>query len=917
MQLLSTKTQIPAVRPTLIVRHDLLQQLDGALAAGAGIFLVSAPAGYGKTTLLAHWFTHLRSGQAATAGMDRGIHCGWFALDGGDNDPARFLGYLGAALQQADAGIPLDGQQSWGATLPLLINAVATLADPLFLVLDDYHHISAQSIHDLVAALLEHRPANFHLAIATRTDPPLPLARLRGCGQIAELRQNDLRFSAVEAAQFLDQALEQPLTREHVATLTSRTEGWIAGLQMAALSLQGRPDVAEFIHAFAGSHRHILDYLSEEVYRSQPQEIRRFLVRTSVLERFDAHLCAAVLAPETPDPAAIDAQAAQQILEYLEHANLFVAPLDDNRRWYRYHQLFADLLRLRLTQEQPEVARLLHQRASEWFEQQQYMREAICHALAAQQYDRAAYLMEQAAEASMLRSEVTSLRTWLEALPPATLHDHPLLCVYEAGAMLLAGEAPELVEPMLRDALLREHDAIGGPVAVYLALLATHQGHDVAGQRLAQRALALLPEHSRYFRSFATLLLALNNLNGDDDEAAAAQLREALAIGDHVGNIMNSVLARCHLGGLALLHNHPDEAQRLYTEALALADELIHPEAVRSFPLIGLGILHYERNELVHAQRCLEQGLELNLGWGQIGGLLGRVVLAKVRRALGCPASTEAIAQMIDAITAHGNAPLDVMGRPALLTLAQAALQADDVETADRCARAAGVDPEDLRDALPAPASIMQCQAALLQAQLLAAHGHQRAALRKLAAIQQSAARQGRDLLVLQSLVGQALLHHRSGHEAPAADALAQALGLAAHSGLVRVFVDGGAPMADLLRLALRRNCHVAFVTHLLAAFEPSPAAEGDARSPQRFHPASIAAADPLSGAALSVLSQRELAVLDLVAQGMTNQEIAVRLTVALCTVKTHLNNICRKLDAPNRTAAVTVARHFHLLATP
>ncbi len=915
MQLLSTKTQIPAVRPTLIVRHDLLQQLDGALASGAGLFLVSAPAGYGKTTLLAHWFSHLRDGQAAPAG--RGIRCGWLALDGGDNDPARFLGYLGAALQQADAGIALDGQQTWGATLPLLINAIATLAAPVFLVLDDYHHIAAQSIHDLVAALLEHMPANFHLAIATRTDPPLPLARLRGCGQIAELRQNDLRFSALEAAQFLDQALETPLEREHVATLTSRTEGWIAGLQMAALSLQGRPDVAEFIHAFAGSHRHILDYLSEEVYRSQPQEIRRFLVRTSVLERFDAQLCAAVLAPETPGLTAIDAQEAQQILEYLEHANLFVTPLDDNRRWYRYHQLFADLLRLRLTQEQPEVARLLHQRASEWFEQQQYMREAICHALAAHQYDRAAQLMEQAAEASMLRSEVTSLRTWLEALPPATLHDHPLLCVYEAGAMLLAGATPEQVEPLLRDALLREHDAIGGPVAVYLALLATHQGHDVAGQRLAQYALELLPEHSRYFRSFATLLLALNHLNGDDDAVAAAHLRAALAIGDHVGNIMNSVLARCHLGGLALLHNHPDEAQRCYTEALALADELIHPEAVRSFTLIGLGILHYERNELVQAQRCLEQGVELQLERGQVDGLLGRAVLAKVRHALGDPAGAAAILQTIDASMAHGYAPLDLMGHPALLTCAQAALLADDLETADRCARAAGVDPEDLRDAQPAPTSIMQCQTALLQAQLLGAHGHHRAALRKLAALQQRAAQQGRDLLVLQSLVEQALLHHRTGHEAPAVDALAQALGLAAPSGLVRMFVDGGAPMADLLRLALRRNCQVEFVTQLLAAFAASAAPEGAARSPQRSHTAPVAPADPLSGAALPVLSQRELAVLDLVAQGMTNQEIAVRLTVALCTVKTHLNNICRKLDAPNRTAAVTVARHFHLLAAP
>ena len=333
MQLLATKTQIPPARPFLVARRDLLQRLDGVLASGGGLVLVSAPAGYGKTTLLAHWLAHLRSERDVTTAPHRNIRCGWLALDSGDNDPARFLCYLSAALQAADAAIgprfaaavALAEQQNWGALLPQLVNEIAALSEPVLLVLDDYHHIAAQSVHDLVAALLEFMPANLHIAIVTRSDPPLPLARLRGRGRIVELRQSDLRFSATEAAQFLDGVLSTPLAMEHVAALTSRTEGWIAGLQMAAVSLRGRTDVAEFIAAFAGSHRHILDYLSEEVYRSQPEEVRRFLVRTSVLERFDAHLCAAVMAPEPPSAADIDAQEAQRMLEHLEHANLFLS----------------------------------------------------------------------------------------------------------------------------------------------------------------------------------------------------------------------------------------------------------------------------------------------------------------------------------------------------------------------------------------------------------------------------------------------------------------------------------------------------------------------------------------------------------------------------------------------------------------
>ena len=297
LQLLSTKTEIPPSRPHLVVRRHLLRRLDDGLASGNCLFLVSAPAGYGKTTLLVNWLAHLRAMPHTADPPLPATHLAWLALDEGDNDPARFLSYLGAALRQADAdlahrlisALSLTDLPAWGSVLPVFVNEIAAFPDPVLLVLDDYHHISAQPVHDVVASLLEFMPANLHLVIATRSDPPLPLARLRGRGQITELRQHDLRFTTVEAGDFLLQVMGLSLAAEHVTALANRTEGWIAGLQMAAVSLQGRRRrVAEFIHAFTGSHRHILDYLSEEVYRRQPADVRSFLVQTSILERFSA-----------------------------------------------------------------------------------------------------------------------------------------------------------------------------------------------------------------------------------------------------------------------------------------------------------------------------------------------------------------------------------------------------------------------------------------------------------------------------------------------------------------------------------------------------------------------------------------------------------------------------------------------------
>jgi LuxR family maltose regulon positive regulatory protein len=519
LQLLATKIEMPLRRPHLVPRRRLLEQLDGGLAAGSALLLVSAPAGYGKTTVLIDWVRHLGC-MPRSIGLPE-LRPVWLTLDDGDNDPSRFLSYVAAGLQKVDAilgrrlldAIPNSSVPAWNEALPAYLNELAAFTAPILLVFDDYHAITAQPVHDIVDWLLERAPSNLHLVIASRVDPPLSLARLRGRGRLAELHHQDLCFDAGEAHTFLVDVMGLPLRVRQSAVLHERTEGWIAGLQMVAVCLHGRSkqaDIDAFLDAFAGSNSQIMDYLSEEVYRRQPAEVCRFLLRTSILDRFNASLCSIMMGGDTlltgemaqaEVTEATGAMAeAQVMLEALEHANLFLVPLDDERKWYRYHHLFADLLRQRLLLEQPGAAAALHLRASLWHEQHQFQREAIQHALAARCFDRAAELIERAAEATMMASEVTTLRLWVESLPPATLQAHPMLCLYEAGALLLAGERADVAEACLRAGLINgERASLGGQMAVYQALAALLQGRETQSVMLAQRSLELLPERSPYF----------------------------------------------------------------------------------------------------------------------------------------------------------------------------------------------------------------------------------------------------------------------------------------------------------------------------------------------------------------------------------------------------------------------------------
>ena len=442
-QSLATKLYIPPPRPKVVLRPRLIERLNEGLSAGRKLTLISASAGFGKTTLVSEW----------VAGCDARpkVRVAWLSLDEGDNDPTRFLTYLVAALQTIAANI---GEGVLGvlqspqpppteSILTALLNEITTIPDHFILVLDDYHVIDSKPVDHALTFLLEHLPPQMHLVIATREDPHLPLARLRARGQLTELRAADLRFTPSEAAEFLNQVMGLNLSAEDIAALETRTEGWIAGLQLAALSMQGNKDVSGFIREFAGDHRYIVDYLVEEVLQSQPEPIRRFLLQTAILDRLNGSLCDAVTGKEEGNAR----------LEALQRGNFFVIPLDDKRNWYRYHHLFADVLRMHLMAEQPDQVSALHRRASEWYEHNGSTDDAIRHALAAEDFERAANLVELAVPA-MRRSRqgatVTELG-WLKALPDELVRFRPVLSVDYAFALFGGGEL-EAVEARLRDA---------------------------------------------------------------------------------------------------------------------------------------------------------------------------------------------------------------------------------------------------------------------------------------------------------------------------------------------------------------------------------------------------------------------------------------------------------------------------------
>jgi len=884
-QLLTTKLYIPPTRPELVPRPRLIEQLNAGLHGK--LTLISAAAGFGKTTLVSEWL-------ALGERLEPKVRAAWLALDEGDNDPNRFLAYLVVALQTVapdiGAGV-LAALQSpqpppSEALLTTLLNEIAVIPDKFILVLDDYHAIDSKPIDQALAFLLDHLPPQMHLVIATREDPSLPLARLRVRGQLTELRAADLRFTPAEAAEFLNRVMGLNLSEKDIAALDKRTEGWIAGLQLAAISMQGQPDTASFIQSFSGSHHFVLDYLLEEVLHRQPAEVQAFLLCTSILDRLCGPLCEAVL--RTP------AGSGPETLTALERANLFLIPLDNERRWYRYHHLFGDLLRKRLGQSLTlgEIAEL-HIQASEWYENNGLAFEAFRHATVANDVERAERLIESRAIGLHFRSVAAAVMDWLASLPKETLDAHPLLWVRSATLALMAGQTTGVEEKLqaaeavfaaqttLQDAEPDDQtrDLIG-QIACARATLAVTRYDPEAMIVQARRAQEYLHPENLAFRFTASWALVSAYLIQGDRASAAQACVEGIAISQKSGNIFSTILATSNLGEVQELENQLHLAVESYRQVLQLSGDYPQPNAGDIH--LGLARILYEWNDLEAAEQHGEQSLQL---LRQYDSMIDRfiraeVFLARLKLAKGDSSGADAmLAQAERSVRqphfAH-RAP-DVAAVRVLVLLQQNKLEA----------------AAQLAQAHPLPLS---------QARVHLAQGDPSAALVVLEPLRQQMEAKGWQDERLNVMVLQAAALHLRGEKDQAVQVLAEALALAEPGGFIRIFVDEGEPMAQLLLEAAAHGVKPDYIAKLLAVFE----AEKQKSEDQSYLPPAQLLIEPLS--------QRELEVLQLIAQGLSNREISERLFLALDTVKGHNRRIYDKLQVQRRTEAVARARELGLL---
>ncbi|MFZ6029595.1 MAG: LuxR C-terminal-related transcriptional regulator [Chloroflexota bacterium] len=905
MPVLATKLYLPPLRPEMVTRTRLIARLQEGLLQNQQfsrkVSIISAPAGFGKTTLLSAWIAACRADRAAgpakapPAGRLDDINTpafAWLSLDEGDSEPMRFLTYLVAALQTL---VPGTGEEILGALqapqaphtetlLTTLLNAIAAFPIRVVLILDDYHALDSPAVDETLNFLVEHLPPTLHLVVASREDPPLPLAGLRARGQLAELRAADLRFTPAEASEFLNRVMGLNLSEADVNALEARTEGWIAGLQLAALAMQaqlsvpGQTDPASFIQSFSGSHRFVLDYLLEEVLQHQPQDIQAFLLRTSILERLCGPLCEAIL--DAPPGSG------QERLDALDRANLFVVPLDGQRHWYRYHHLFGDLLRKWLAQSlAPDRVAALHINASKWYEKNGFTFDAFRHAAAANDVARAERLIDNRKMGLHFRSVALTILDWLASLQDEVLDARPRLWVRFATLSLLCGQTSgvekklQRAERGLEGAELDENTRnLIGQIACARATLALTRYDPETMLIQSRRALEYLPDSNLTFRFTANWAMGAAYLFQGQRAAATQAILDGIAISQQSGDTFSIILATSALGQAQELDNQLAQAAETYRRVLALFGDRPQPNAEEA--CLGLARIHYEWNDLetaeTYGQRALQQARLYDRAIDRF--IVSEVFLARLQLAQG-----------------------DADG--AALRLAQAEQSARQKNFVLRLPEIAAAQVLVLlrKGDLPAARDLAwQFEFPLHQARVLLAEGDPSGALGLIEAFRQQTQARGWVDECLRATVLQAVASRLRGETDKAQAVLAEALSLAEPAGFVRLFLDEGETMRLLIaefRAASEKYSHklLAYTEKLLAGFSLPAQSEVRNQKPE-------------------ILTSRETEILRLIADGLTNEQIANRLYLSLYTVKAHVRNIFGKLDTATRTQAVARGREHGLL---
>lgn len=894
--ILATKLYAPPPQAKLVPRPRLIKILNEGHFLGRKLTLISAPAGFGKTTLISEWIS--------TCGKP----VAWLSLDEADSDLLRFISYLIAAMQPIKEGLGegllAEHQSPHAAVIELvltpLLNEIAAIPNDFFFVLDDYHLVEATLIDEAVAFLIEHLPPQMHLVIATREDPQLPLPRLRVRNQLSELRATNLRFTPAEAAEFLNRVMGLNLSAENIAALETRTEGWIAGLQLAALSMQGHAtrDTASFIKSFTGSHRFVLDYLIEEVFQQQSESVQAFLLRTSILDRMCGDLCDAVLGKNEEDGIL---HPSSFILEFLEHANLFIVPLDSERRWYRYHHLFGDLLRQRLGKNlsQKEIVEL-HLRASEWYEQDGQMFDAFHHALAADDFNRAARLAETAWQKMERNFQTFAWLGWVKKLPNAAICSRPWLCVQIGWAYSDVGES-EPSETYLQKAEhalagmkdQEEFKSIPATIALIRSGNAQIEGNLPETVRYAELSIQLAPENDSLIRAQAAITLGFTQWAVGNVESSLQAMRAWMNDMEKLGNQMYVIASAFVVADMQMILGHLGEAenilQQMIQQAAAHGQDA---ENVTAHHHLGLAMIAHERGD----DAAVAPRLQLVAELGQRSTLIDwahRWGMAQARLKESAGAWDEALQFLDEAQRGYVKNPIPML-YPVEARKARIYLKQGHLAKAQAWARARRLTVKDEASYLGEYELLTLARIHLTERSFEGVNSM----LERLLTLAESQKRTGS---VIEILITQALLYHAQSDDRHALASLEHALTLGEPEGYIRVFVDEGEAMQALLENLNNRDS--SYVEKLLAAFPQS-----QIENRKHLHLAQVQVSkivDPLS--------DRELEVLKLLRSELNGPEIAERLIVSLNTLRTHTKKIFNKLGVNNRRAAVRRAEELGL----